>query len=95
MNTIATPGNHTEPAGTMADLMADTVTQTVTLACGHRHAYPNISRTLAESGFAAPGIAWFCDTCDPTHRTQRSIVTVHNEPAAVTADSAPGSGTTR
>jgi hypothetical protein len=65
---------------TTARTAVDTVTQTVTLACGHWHIYPNVWRTLAESGFAAPSIAWFCDTCDPTHHTQQPIVTVHNEP---------------
>lgn len=78
-----TPSTRTEPAGTVAD----TVTHTVTLTCGHRHTYPNMSRTVAESGFAAPGIAWFCDTCDPTHHTQQPILTVHNTPATATSDS--------
>jgi hypothetical protein len=78
MTTTDTPGTHPEPA--------DTVTQTVTLACGHRRRY-HLSRTVAESGFAAPGIAWFCDTCDPTHHTRRPIVTVHNTPnTAATRD---------
>lgn len=78
----------TETGGAPAPAVdtTNTVTQTVRLLCGHEFRY-RISRTLADSGFARVGVAWRCETCDPTGDTKPRIAAVRNAPAT---DHAPG-----